>query len=353
MTAVTEPRYVPILKGKRGELDALRDLQPSTRMRIRPLVEILPSPEEQDVISDVGKALDALAVRWPLEPIMLDVGYFDLETETGPTALGIAMNSAEGRLAHAVPVFRLADGAAVRADVARAANRDGHGAAIRLIGEDLDLFPDELNDELANALDRVELERGEIDLLIDLSAVTGAAAVLGGSRLVASLVRELDGVSEFRSVTVASGAFPVDLSNVPPWTVGELPRDDAALYSRILRRPLARTIDYGDYAIAHPLLANGAPFAPPPQLRYTVADRWLTLKGKRNDPGGNSQFYDVCAMIAEHPDFVGAGLGPADKRIAEGRDSGLGPGNATTWRSIGTTHHIDLVVARLTTLGEP
>jgi hypothetical protein len=32
------------------------------------------------------------------------------------------------------------------------------------------------------------------------------------------------------------------------------------------------------------------PFSPPPQLRYSVADRWLTLEARRNDLRGNDQF---------------------------------------------------------------
>ncbi len=353
MTEATVPRYVPILKGKRGEFDALRDLREPTRAGIYPLIEVLPSPEEQDVDADVGKALDALAVRWFAEPVMIDVGYFDLEPDNGRTALGAAMDMAKGRLEHPVPVFRLADPRAVRSDAARAASAHGHGVALRLISEDLDVEPDELSGEIAHALDDVGLDPARLDVIFDLGAITGDVAVLGGARLVTSLLRELDRMSEYRSVTIAAGAFPVDLSSVTPWTLGEHPRDDAALYNRIRSRPMTRTIDYGDYAIAHPLLTSSVPFSPPPQLRYTVADRWLTLKARRNDPRGNDQFYDVCATIARHPAFVGADLGAADLRIARGRAGGYGPGNATTWRTIGTMHHADLVVSRLTNLGEP
>lgn len=353
MTNVTVPRYVPILKGKRGEFDALTHLEAGSRANVYPLIEILPSPEEQDVVHDVDKALTALATRWPFDPIMLDVGYFDLEPNgDGSTPVGTAMDATIGRLAHAVPVFRLADGVEVRADVARAVDRDGHGAAVRIIGEDLDLFPDELNADVSKAMADTGVNHEDLDLVVDIGVVSGDVAVLGGSRLLVSLLRDLNGLARFRSVTVASGAFPVDLSNVTPWTLGEHSRDDATLYNRVVSRPLPRTIDYGDYVIAHPLLTTGVPFAPPPQLRYTVADRWLTLKGRRNDERGNSQFYEVCARIGAHPDFVGPGLGWADKRISAG-PAGGGPGNATTWRTIGTVHHVDLVTTRLTNLGEP
>ncbi len=84
-----------------------------------------------------------------------------------------------------------------------------------------------------------------------------------------------------------------------------------------------------------------------------MADKWLFLKGTINDPRANDQFYDVCDRIAEHPEFVSPALGQADARIANPRANRLGPGNASTWRTIGTTHHLDYVVQRLTNLGEP
>jgi hypothetical protein len=86
-------------------------------------------------------------------------------------------------------------------------------------------------------------------------------------------------------------------------------------------------------------------------LRCTAADKWLVLKAALNDRRGHTQFYGVCEAIASHPGFVGAALGRADARIAHPRSNG--PGDASTWREIGTTHHLDYLVQRITTLGEP
>lgn len=350
MTAA--PRYVPILKGKCGEFDALGNLTEPTRAGVYPLVEVLPSPAEQDIGADIEKAVAALRTLWFQEPLMLDVSSFDLdEAYEGQTILGYAMGVAEGYL-HPVAVVRLGDSEAVHADAGRA-GANGIGSAVRLVSEDLDVEPEDLNEELARVLAAMELDPDEIDLIVDVGAISGEFAITGGARLITGVLRDLAHFPDYRSVTLAAGAFPADLSNVAAWTLGEHPRDDAALYNWVRNRPLSRTVDFGDYAIAHPLLAAGVPFAPPPQLRYTVSDRWLTLKGKRNDPRGNDQFFDVCATIASHPAFVGAELGEADRRIAEGRGGGHGPGNATTWRTIGTQHHVDLVVSRLTNLGEP
>jgi len=347
------PRYVPILKGKRREFDALAELADSTRGNLYPLVEVLAGSEEQEVERAVEKAVHYLSTSWFKEPVLLDVSALDPAwRRQGQTVLGFAMDLAKVDLTSPVAVVRLSDSEEMYSDAART-SKGGVGAAVRLVSEDLDLEPDELNEELARVLAALTLDADETDLIIDVGAIGGDFAVSGGARLIKSLLRDLEHFDEYRSVTVAAGAFPPDMSDVAAWTVGEHPRDDAALYNRIRSRPLSRMVDFGDYGIAHPQLTTAAPFAPAPQLRYTVADRWLTLRGRLNDPRGNLQFFDICAAMASRPEFVGAALGNADRRIAEGRLGGHGPGNATTWRTIGTQHHIDLVVSRLTNLGEP
>jgi hypothetical protein len=76
-------------------------------------------------------------------------------------------------------------------------------------------------------------------------------------------------------------------------------------------------------------------FSPPPQLRYTVADRWLVLKGGRRDRRGNRQFYDIYRNVAAHAEFATAALGWGDTHIENAAQSppSVGPGNGTVWRA--------------------
>ena len=65
MSETMSPRYVPILKGKLGEFNALEHVSELARENMYPLMEILPSPE-QDITADVGKAFDRLGTRLSL-----------------------------------------------------------------------------------------------------------------------------------------------------------------------------------------------------------------------------------------------------------------------------------------------
>ncbi|WP_197043492.1 beta family protein [Saccharothrix sp. NRRL B-16314] len=348
--------YVPVLKGRQGELSALGKIQPITRSAVLPLLEIVPG--ESDDPESVRRVIDRTAKKldqWGGERLMVDAGLLGSTTpvqdESGAAAYAVAKAREFG--IGAIPVVRLADGELARNDVRNTHQSYQSGIAIRLNVEDMDEDPDDVNDAVSALLDQLSVKRADAILILDLGVVQGDIAVRAGSRMVLDVLRDADGVDEWRHIVVASGAFPADLSTILPRSIGDLPRYDAALYDALRgRRRLPRLPLFGDYGVSYPLLSSGPPFPAAPQLRYTVSDRWLVLKGKRSDPRGNEQFYEVCDTIAGHPEFAGAALGAADARIADSRAYG-GPGNGSTWREIGTTHHLDFVVRRFTTVGEP
>lgn len=349
-------RYVPILKGKQGEYGALGAISPGTRRGIQPLIEIVPSGDEDDPDvqrADADKAASKLAQSWAASAAFLDPGFFDLgvDVDQGNGMLAYACEQAESRGIQAIPVVRLEDPQEARSD-ARALHTDYHrGVCLRLYNDDLDTEGDALDGEIQQFLSDTSFVRPDVDLLIDAGFVDGDVAVTSNARAIRLLLRELPQVQDYRSVTVAGGAFPEDLSAFTPWVIGQRQRYDADMWVRLVNRGVPVEIAYGDYAIANPGLPQGTGWRPAPQLRYTVDTEWLVLKGTVNDPRGHSQFYDICDQIAAHAKFAGAALGAADRRVANPRVDTTG--NASTWRQVGTTHHLDFVVSRLTNLGEP
>lgn len=347
--------YAPVLKGRQGEFAALADIQQSTREQILPLVEIVPGPDDtrttlRQVIEKSVRRLEP----WAGRRLLLDAGLLQqgVPIADGRSVVGHAAAFARSRGVEATPVVRLNDEVDVRAEAARVHREHGGGVAVRLGLEDLEDDPEDAVEAVEGLLRELGVRPPDVDLVFDLGAVVGELAVHAGARFAADLLRSLPDVDDWRYIIVTGGAFPVDLSETEAWQLGEYPRYDAQLFDRLVsRRRIPRIPMFGDYAVANPLLVVGNAFPAPPQLRYTVADRWLVMKGRRNDPRGHEQFFLVCDHISRHPDFAGAALGNADERIVRARD--FGPGNASTWRQIGTTHHLDYVVQRLTNLGEP
>lgn len=124
---------MPILKGKRGEFNALAGLADFTRGNVYPLVEVLAGSEEQEVEQAVEKAVRALSTSWFKEPVMLDVSALDPAwRRQGQTVLGFAMDLAKVDLAGPVAVVRLSDSDEMYRDAANASG-DGVGTAVRLV----------------------------------------------------------------------------------------------------------------------------------------------------------------------------------------------------------------------------
>lgn len=355
MTRPPAPGYVPILKGRAGEIDALKNVQPRTRLAMKPLVEVTPRDETEtaaSVLKICQQTVGKLAKGYQ-HPLMLDGGLFDLgrEIQGGRGVVAVLAEAAREEGLSAQPVLRIGDPDRAVREAADAHYEDGRGVTVRLVGEDLDEDPEELDLLFDGLLAQAGVGRAEADLLLDVGPVDGDVAVRGTARLVISLLRDLRSIDEWRTLTVSGGGFPIDLSQFTANVIGERLRYDAQLFDQVRRRRIPRQPDYGDYAVAHPSFVAGGNYPPPPQLRYTASEHWLILKGRRTDPRGHAQFHRICEIIAAHPEFAGTPVGNADRRIAEG--SPQGPGNGTTWRMIGTTHHLDYVTLRLTSLGEP
>lgn len=157
-----------------------------------------------------------------------------------------------------------------------------------------------------------------------------------------------------------AGSFPADLRSVQAGVWGELPRHEAVLWQSVRERWTQRVPSFGDYGIAHPSVPQTAAFAPAPQIRYTTPAHWMVLKGRKGVRRGSQQFYDICAQVVQRVEYSGEDFSWGDQRIARAAESApegapqlVTTGNATTWRTIGTSHHLALVIDRLTSQGAP
>ena len=77
--------------------------------------------------------------------------------------------------------------------------------------------------------------------------------------------------------------------------------------------------------------------------RYATPEAWLVQRG--TDGGTDAAVMrDVCRRILDSGHFAGRTFSSADEYIFRTAHSEAGPGNATIWRAVNTTHHITRVV---------
>jgi hypothetical protein len=102
---------------------------------------------------------------------------------------------------------------------------------------------------------------------------------------------------------------------------------------------------FGDYCAdcAKFQFRSGGGAAPIRHYRYCTPDSWLVVRGKA-DGEVEPAMRNVCRAILDSGQFAGREFSSADEYIYGTAMGYAGPGYATKWREINTTHHITQVV---------
>jgi Beta protein len=353
--------YVPILKGREGEYSAMQALDGKLRGWITPLFEVPPVP--WDFVNETpAKTLDKHLATTPeklfgawgrTKPLFVDFLWVPpgerMQSGHHPVTHLLAGTRKLGL--QVIPVTGPERDADYQKAVRDAIAADHLGACIRVDNDYLgDLSG--LATELAELQKTLGVGAKDLDLLIDLKEVTprNEALIVTGMNAVLSSLPQL---SEWRTLTLAAAAFPENLSDIPAGSVAKIPRADWSLWLTLRNSKPARIPTFGDYAIAHPEPTEIDPrlMRMSANLRYTRPDLWLVFKGRNVRDFGYEQFQDLCAdLVARKGDYDGSGHCWADEFIEHCSQRKAGPGNATTWRKVGTNHHLARVVGDLQAL---
>lgn len=357
-----DKHYVAVLKGREGEYAALRELSSGVKDWVTPLIEVPPIPWDFDndepsksIDDHLAKVPERVFGAWGRQrPLFVDLLWVpaDERLNSGAHPLTFVMDGLRNVGVDAVPVTGPARDADYQKSVAQAVAIDKRGACLRVTGDDLaDLG--KLAVEVEALQESLGVSTSDLDLLVDLQEVTARneALVATGMRALLDGLPQLD---KWRTLTLAASAFPENLSDVPANSVAPIPRADWSLWLAIRAGNPKRQPSFGDYAITDP---EPSPSIDPrfikmsANLRYTRPDVWLAFRGRNVRTAGYEQFHDLCAaLVSRKADFDGRGHCWADTFIDDCAQRKQGPGNATTWRKVGTNHHVTRVVGDLQNL---
>lgn len=352
--------YVPVLKWRGGECMALERLTDGDRDWITPLLEITP-PEFDFETRTLKKTLDQhfapfgkrLKTKWGTRPAFIDTRFLSptdrLLDTTHP--LAFLMTAARAVGARLTPVTSLQRDLAHDNALAEALEQDGRGLALRC---SLDEFADPgFNTSARKRLECFGLDAASADLLIDL-ADSSLEPAEDLADLLISCLQSAAIVGEARSLVMLGTGFPRSMGEVKKG-VQSVPRKEWKLYKALANKLPAgvRRPTFGDYAISSPELVTGdmRRLKPAATVRVAVEDAWIIAKGGASR-GNLAQFKALCGQIMEKsPLAEGMSAGGDYIRLcAVGKAS---TGNQTTWRWVGTNHHLTMVLADLARLYAP
>jgi hypothetical protein len=321
--------YRPILRPRRGELTALSHLAAADAPRVLPILELEPGPSIVPLIRALPPRTGAVAADFGLiaDP---DDPYVSppLDLAEQLADLGVAM----------LPVLRAYESSRRLAAHGLAARMHLRRAVLRLRPHVDAGNPAEAGEVTVRLLKGAGLEPEEVDLLIDLAetaCVAHADHVEEQARRVVRWARTLP----WRSVSVASGAMPPNLDDLPTDEPVRLGRLDARVWQR-LGEP---GVGYSDYGVTSPVRRHGAPrHRQLPTLRYTVEHHWWIYRWSRRGGRSDDRCHDLCRTLVTSPHWPasGARFSWGDAEIARRARTAPGGGSPGTWMAFSTSHHI-------------
>jgi hypothetical protein len=321
--------YHPILRPRRGEFTALAHLSADEADRVTPIVELEADGVVLPLVRELRPRVGALAVDFGEVP---EAGPDPEPLAERLAALGLGM----------VPVLRTHESGPRLAAHGRAARLQRRRAVLRIRPHADAGNPAEADAVTERVLRASALEPGEIDLLIDLAetaCLAHAAEVEDRARRVLRWAR----CTPWHSVSVASGAMPPNLDDLPtdrPVPVGRL---DARMWER-LGEP---GVGYADYGVTSPVRRRGVQHHRQlPTLRYTTEREWWIYRWARRGGRSDDRCHDLCRTLVTSPQWPAAGarFSWGDAEIARRARTARGAGSSASWIAWSTSHHISHVL---------
>lgn len=344
--------YVSCLRWKKGEYLALERLSSEARNHLMPLFDIAEigfdfetRKESKSIDEHLSSFAKRVREKWGRDECFIDLRLISTSTlmANGEHPLTFIFNDLRLKGVNAIPVTGIKQDANFRNAVCGAIKSDDRGLCIRVSIEEA--TESNLLGKLENLIREINIKPENCDFILDLGAPPNFEPISGFANLIESVFINLPYLNNWRSLGMLGTSFPPSLSGVRSG-ISFLPRNEWLLYKelvKILKKSNMRIPTFGDYVINHPEVANIDPrfMKPKANVRYTLGESWLIARGENVRDSGEHK--GLCKLVIKNRGFYGTSFSVADKYIDDCARGKVPTGNPTTWRWVGTNHHLEVV----------
>lgn len=345
--------YFPLLRTKKGELDALMSLSASSAPQLYPVLQVPPpdlDENDQPVVASpayISKVLGAIKnVLIPGSPLRCFLDPAPSGMSAGLLDAMLGAIAAQGGTPS--PVFSLTGSD----DYATLYRRHiGEPGTVILRVKEPDLIPT-LPTAVQAAMTRYHLTPDQVFVMLDAGDISGAGApvTLFATAMVAA-VFQLQRLN-VAGIIIASAALPASVAALTKWVPTQHLRKELTLFSSV-KTATGADVHFGDYATGNVIDAPTPSRPGSPKVRYTLPTEYEVMKGQktgRTPATMSEQFQRISQHIVTHSGFAGSHFSWGDAHIhmcSQPTTPSTKRGNATTWVAVNTSHHLELVVSML------
>jgi hypothetical protein len=357
---VKSTTYVPVLKWRTGEYQALFRLADEAKDSIIPLMiipeiefdfeEWAPKKTVPEHITPFGKRYKG---KWNTRPAWLDLdpSLHGEKMDSGLSVVTHVFSELRQFNAKAVPVLSIEQKSGHVAEIAAIVKKDKLGAAVR--ARLAHVRTPDFNTKLSQLLADAGVTPEQTDFFVDLNSPAYEPYDVFGKALIIALGK-ITSLPAFRSFVIIGTAFPESMKDVSP-PGANLLRHDWMFFKKLVSLLPARMRKpaYGDYTTVNPAFAAAIDMrkiSPAGKLVYTAKDKWRILKGKafRAD---RKQMHEHCDKLIKSPEYRGATYSVGDDFIQKCAIKKAGPSTLTKWKEVGINHHIMHVLEDISSFG--
>lgn len=338
--------YVPILKLKKGETEALRNLSELQKSSITPMFELV---DEEEFRSNL-EVIESLG----FSDVYVDTKYIDDGDRSYLQEL--VDNNWEGNI-NIIPVLYYDD----FPEIADYVYEKSNNILFKVpIPEDIIDGPvySVMFERVSNWIDG---QNKNINLMLDLNVIEDKKQANVMYNDVKSVLNNyVISNDHFNTVILAMTSFPDDLSELPSGESWMIERLDIKIYKAAYNNPeftsIVNKLKYSDYGVTRftdsEIDFSKLRYGILPKAKYTTANYYWILKGKKDRE--TREFIishsDIAKEIYQSTYYYGENFSFGDQDIMKRALEEKGRGNSTNWVTIAANHHIAVVVDELSTI---
>ncbi len=345
--------YVPCLRWKQGEYQALLQLKDTTKSKMTPLIEVPEIGwdfEKKIATKTIDKHLEPFARRvktkWKNRRCFVDLKIISPSERMldGRHPLEFVFFNLRKEKCEGIPVTGLDRDKEFQQAIQQVVSKDKNGICLRVTLEQA--AKSNIKKMIDDLLSNIGVTQKDSDFILDLGA-PNFVPLEGFCKLVQAIAQKLPYIERWRTLTLLGTSFPVSMAEIKGGAEN-IPRYEWQLYKKLtanLKKADYRLPTFGDYAIAHPNVLNldMRIVKPSASIRYTTNDEWYIIKGPNVRDNGFEQYRGHCLRLKASPYYSGSDFSEGDLYISDCANGNGSTGNLPAWRRVGTNHHLEKV----------
>lgn len=359
--------YVPSLRIRRAELQALQQMPRDLLRRIHPIFTLPPLEYDfetrknvEDINSHVNYKIKQILKYWEGDSCWVDVHKdclnYKLDQNRPIITELISSLSSDNSLISTkrfVPVVSLDAIDEVKQEVFDLASRkDNRGFALRVRFENMISSNSVMT--VKNFLDSTSIEANLIDFILDLGAPSNYLPIEIFAKSAIMFVNQICDCFDFRNVIIISTAIPRTFrKEIEALTL--YPRYEWKFFKELISAKCNWMPVYGDYTIVHPEWNANIELDrinPSARIVYARETEWVMRVGT-SFAANPSQMHALCKEIVRSGYFDGEAYSEGCKYILGCANYIEKPSSLNCWKRVGINQHMTVVLNGLANLRDP